>query len=74
MKSQRAREATMTKIEHLGTEKDGIITVDVTINGKPYTYYLDSEYAYGGFLTNYHNGYHGRAIAWLNKFKIERRR
>ena len=70
MKNRKAREAIMTKIEHLGTEKDGLITVDVKINGKLYIYCLDSEYAYQRFLTNYRKGFAGKAIGVLNQFKI----
>lgn len=59
------------------TEKiyfDGRIEIEVDIINKMtkrYTYILNSRYAHGKFQMHYNVGRHGRALAILNKFKLE---
>lgn len=50
---------------------NGIYEIDVSIDGKMYTYYISSEYAVRMFLSHYRNKKrHGRALSILNKFKV----
>jgi len=63
--------ATMTVISHNYTtiSPEGMYQIGVRINGKGYTYYLTSEYAYRKFIGYYIKGYYGKALKTLNQFK-----
>lgn len=56
---------------HIITEKDGL-----PIERKGYVYHIRSDWAYQKFLTFYRKGkkFHGRALAYLNNFKIKEER
>jgi hypothetical protein len=55
-------------LKHLATRNTGPIEIDVSISGKPYTYYLSSEYGYRAFLKCLNKRRYGLAIKALNKF------
>lgn len=64
------------KIIHQATIKnvDGVIDIDIYIVNdkiKRYIYNLKSEYAVRKFHALYRKGFHGKALAILNKFKIK---
>jgi hypothetical protein len=62
------------KLQHEMTIKnnDGLFEISVIIDGKPYTYPINSEKAVRLFNFYYRNkATHGNAIAVLNKFKIK---
>ena len=52
--------------------KNGLHEVMVVADGKPYTYYLESEYAVNKFLAYYHKEQYGKAINVLNKHNERR--
>ena len=51
----------------ISIKKDGLHEILITIGKKPYTYYIDSQYAVDEFLGHYHRGSYGKAIQILNK-------
>ena len=61
------------ELRHLSTIRgaDGMYDVDVSIGGKVYTYHIASSYAISLFMAHYGRiERHGRAIAVLNRYKV----
>lgn len=60
---------------HLSTirQPDGLFEIDILIDRRQYTYYISSSSVVDRFMTAYkRKATHGKAVAILNKFKLER--
>lgn len=61
------------EIQQTSKDEFGVYELDVTIDGKPYSYELTSTYAYDHVMRNYRAGRHGRALTVLNTMKLLRK-
>ena len=58
----------MKNMTLISIKNDGLYEILVVVDGKPYTYHLDGQYAVDKFLGHYHRGNYGKAINVLNEY------